>query len=164
MSQSKSKPQALVVRTRDAAAGVIPLGKQAGSSAAENIRRRVRGVRGWAAPQLHDAADAVDSAIAPRVSGAMRATARKVSPDSGRSTWQRGMSAMRSWPGLAAIMAVLAAAGAAAAATLRRRCPDSTSEVKDAGSDGVTSLDGARSKGSASESGKDKNRVSASSW
>jgi hypothetical protein len=165
VSDTRSKGQAtLVVRTRDAAASVVPLGMQAGNQAAESVRQGVRGVRGWAAPQLHGAADAVDSAVAPKVSSALRAAGRKVSPDSETNAWQRGLQSMLSWRGVAAVLAIITAAGAAAAVTMRRRYASATAEAEDATADADSSDGDTNGETNVKLRGKDNNKVSTSGW
>lgn len=132
MSESKSRrPAVIVAKTRDAAVSVIPRTKQAGASAAHGVRNGVRGVRGWAAPRFEGAANVVDTTVAPKVSGAFRATARKVRPGDSDPLWRRGMSTMMSWRGVTAMVAVLTAAGATVAMTMRRKYSNATAEAKE---------------------------------
>jgi hypothetical protein len=130
--QSDSDSATISDRARGAAALVIPLGKQAGTNAAQGVRQGVYTVRVWAAPRLEGAADAVTTSVAPRVSTALRTTARQVNPeppDSGNS----GLGWLLSWRGLLAAAAVLAAAGAGAAAAMRRRYQSATAAAEEEG-------------------------------
>jgi hypothetical protein len=86
----------------------------------------VHGAREWAAPRLEDAADAVTASVAPRVSAALRSTARQVRPESGKA----GLRRLLSWRWLLGAGAVIAAAGASAVA-MRRRYASATAEVRD---------------------------------
>jgi hypothetical protein len=86
----------------------------------------VHDVREWAAPRLEDAAEAVTESVAPRVSAALRSTARQVKPESGKT----GLRRLLSWRWLLGAGAVIAAAGASALA-MRRRYASATAEVQD---------------------------------
>jgi hypothetical protein len=109
-------------RARDAASQIVPLGKRVGATAAENVQQGVgQGVhdaREWAAPLIENAATAVSETVAPKVSAALKATARRVDPGQSKS----GMRRLLGWPG-ALVLAVLAAGGAAVAVALRKRQP-----------------------------------------
>jgi len=140
-------------RAMDAYAQAIPAGKRAGTTAVQGVRQGVQdarewaaprledavhGAREWAAPRLEDAADAVTGTvapkvaetvtvtIAPRVSSALRSTARQVRPPDSRTGFRRMMSLR--W--LFAVGAVAAAAGAGAAIAMRRRYASATAEAK----------------------------------
>jgi hypothetical protein len=86
----------------------------------------VHDAREWAAPRLEDAAEAVTESVAPRVSAALRSTARQVKPESGKT----GLRRLLSWRWLLGAGAVIAAAGASALA-MRRRYASATAEVQD---------------------------------
>jgi hypothetical protein len=84
----------------------------------KTVKQQVHTARGWAAPRLENAADYCTTSVAPRVSSAIRATARQVSPEDTKP----GKSRMRpgpSWPFV--MVAALAAAGAAAAVVVARQ-------------------------------------------
>ncbi len=85
--------------------------QNAAVAAREGVRLQVHHVRSWAAPRLESAADYCTTTVAPRVSAALRSTARQVRPDQVVVVKKR--SPALTWSLLAA--AVLAAAGAAAA-------------------------------------------------
>ena len=124
---------AIGARARDVAAKAIPLGKQAGNTAVEGVRQGVQSARGWAAPRIDNAADAVTTSVAPAVSTALRATARQVNPEP-PATGKRGLGALLSLRGLLATVGVLAAisaAAAAAAAAMRRRYQSATAEAEE---------------------------------
>jgi hypothetical protein len=86
----------------------------------------VHDAREWAAPRLEDAAEAVTESVAPRVSAALRSTARQVKPESGKT----GLRRLLSWRWLLGAGAVIAAVGASALA-MRRRYASATAEVQD---------------------------------
>jgi len=144
---------AIGARAKDAAAQAIPAGKRAGTTAVQGVRQGVQdarewaaprledavhGAREWAAPRLEDAADAVSytvapkiaetvtGTLAPKVSSALRSTARQVRPADSRTRFRRMMSLR--W--LFAVGAVAAAAGAGAAIAMRRRYASATAEAK----------------------------------
>jgi hypothetical protein len=85
----------------------------AAQAAAANLSRGVKGkifiARAWAAPHLESAADYTASTVAPKVSDALRTTARQISPPQKKSSTR----AVLTWSMLGA--AVAAAAGAAVA-------------------------------------------------
>ena len=61
----------------------------------------VHDAREWAAPRLEDAANAVTESVAPRVSAALRSTARQVKPEVVRKDWptQAAELALAAWRG-----------------------------------------------------------------
>lgn len=150
---------AIAARAKDAAAQFIPVGKRAGTTAAQGVRQgyqdamdwaqprvedavhnardwaqprledAVLGAREWAAPRLEDAADAVTTTVAPAVSSALRSTADRVRPPATKKTGLRGLI---DWRWLLAAGAVAAAAGAGAAIAMRRRYARATEEAKNA--------------------------------
>ena len=115
-------------RARDAAAQAIPAGKRAGTTAAQGVRQGVQGAREWAAPRIEDAADAVETTVAPKVSSALRSTAQQVRPNGGKT----GARRLLSWRWMLGMGAALAAAGAGAAVAMRRRYASATAEAKNA--------------------------------
>jgi len=133
-------------RAKDFAVLVVPMGKQAGTTAVQGVRQGVQGARVWAsprleqaiygarvwaAPRLEDAASAIDSSVAPKVSSALRSYASQVRPaevDSGKT----GIRRLLDWRWLLGVGVVAAAAGAAAAAAMRQRYANATAEAKDA--------------------------------
>jgi hypothetical protein len=128
-------------RARDAAAQAIPAGKRAGTTAAQGVRQGVQGAREWAAPRIEDAADAVETTVAPKVaevvtitvapkvSSALRSTARQVQP---AGTGKAGVRRLLSWRMMLGMGVALAAAGAGAAVAMRRRYASATAEAKNA--------------------------------
>jgi hypothetical protein len=131
-------------RAKTAAVQAVPAGKRAGTTAVHGMRQGVQdardwatplvedavyGAREWAAPVLEDAADAVTGTVAPKVSSALRTTARRVRPPKVR---RGGIRRLLDWRLLAGVGAAAAAAGAAAAVTMRRRYASATAEAKDA--------------------------------
>jgi hypothetical protein len=117
-------------RAKDAAVQAVPMGKRAGTTAAEGVRQGVLSARGWAAPRLEDAADAVTASVAPKVSSALRSTARQVRPAS--AAGRTGLRRLLNWRWLLGVGAVVAAAGATAAVAMRRRYAAATAEAEDA--------------------------------
>jgi hypothetical protein len=75
----------------------------------KSIRQGMDGACGWAAPRLENAADYCTATAAPRVSSALRSTARQISPGRRR---KKGIRSSLQWSLLAT--AAFAAAGAAA--------------------------------------------------
>ncbi len=116
-------------RAKSAAAQAVPIGKRAGTTAAQGARQGVQGAREWAAPRLEDAADAVTTSVAPKVSSALRSTAAQVRPEKSGKT---GIRRLLDWRWLLGVGAVLAAAGATTAITMKRRYSSATAEAKDA--------------------------------
>ena len=98
-----------------------------GTRAKDATVQGVHGAREWAAPRLEDAADAVTATVAPRVSAALRSTARQVRPESG----QAGVRRLLNWRWLLGAGAAIAAVGASAAVAMRRRYASATAEVHD---------------------------------
>jgi hypothetical protein len=117
-------------RAKDAAAQAVPVGKRAGTTAVQGVRRGVHGARTWTAPRLEDAADAVTASVAPRVSSALRATARQVRPE-GTEPARTGLRRLLSWRWLLGAGAAIAAAGTTAVLAMRRRYLSATAEGKD---------------------------------
>ena len=113
-------------RALDAVAQAVPVGKRAGATAVEGVRQGVQDAREWAAPRLDDAADAVTTTVAPKVSSALHATAEQVRPTAKSGTrWL-------DWRLLLGAGIALAAAGAGAAIAMRRRYASATEEAKNA--------------------------------
>lgn len=119
----------LVARARDASttaaaaaqnaaaasqAAAEALGNAAHTTAVE-VNKGVHSARIWAAPRLENAADYTTDTMAPKVSAALRATARQIAPEDMR---RKRTSQTLTWSVLAA--AVLAGAGAAAALVRQR--------------------------------------------
>jgi hypothetical protein len=148
-NRTTDKAAALGSRAKDAATQAVPVGKRAGSTAVRGVRKGVHGARGWAAPRLEDAADAVTATVAPKVSSALRnadamtatvapkvssalrRTARQIKPDGAKSA-KTGFRRLLNWRWLLAAGAVAAAAGTTAAVAMRRRYTSATEEAKEA--------------------------------
>jgi len=130
-------------RAKDVAVQAIPVAKSAGTTAVQGVRQGVQGAKEWAAPRIEDAAEAVTTTVAPKVSSALMETARQVRPDGPKKT---GMRRLLDWRWLLGAGAVIAAAGAGAAVTMRRRYASATAEAKNAtespDDDGMTQADG----------------------
>jgi len=118
-------------RAKDAAAQAAPMGRRAGTTAVQGVRRGVHGARQWTAPRLEDAADAVTASVAPRVSAVLRSTARQVRPE-GAKPAKTGVRRLLNWRWLLGAGAAIAVAGTTAALAMRRRYLSATAEVKDA--------------------------------
>jgi hypothetical protein len=58
-------------RAKSAAAQAVPIGKRAGTTAAQGARQGVQGAREWAAPRLEDATDVVTTAGTTAVQGVL---------------------------------------------------------------------------------------------
>ena len=115
-AQTAQAATAQAAQTAQAAAAQAAQAAQAAAQTAaqgigKSVRQGVYTARGWAAPRLENAADYCTETVAPRVSTALRSTARQVSPDA--ASPKRRIRSVLSWPVLA--VAVLAGAGAIAA-------------------------------------------------
>ena len=131
-------------RAKDAAAQAVPVGKRAGTAAVQGVRQgvqgarewagpRVEGAREWAAPRLEDAAVAVTTSVAPKVSSVLRSTARQVRPEAAKpGPAKSGIRRLIDWRWLLGIGAVAAAAGTTAAVAMRRRYASATAQAKEA--------------------------------
>jgi hypothetical protein len=139
---------ALGARAKDAAAQAVPVAQRAGATAVQGVRQGVQDARGWATPhveeavqgagewaalRLEEAADVVDATVAPKVSSALRSTARQVRPP---APAKPGVRKLLDWRLLLGFGAALAAAGATAAITMKRRYTSATAEAKDASESG----------------------------
>jgi hypothetical protein len=105
-AQAKAQAALLQGRARQAKEQFTPLAKSAQLTAGHGVRQ----ARTWAAPRVAQAGVAVQERIAPKVSSAMIATARKMQPEPDRRR--------RRWP---AILAGIVTASAAAVATILLR-------------------------------------------
>ena len=114
----------LVVLARTA----VPMVKTAGTTARDSARGaaawaapRVNGARAWTAPRIERSGLAIKDTIAPKISEALTATARRVDVTTPRLDVA---ARRRRWPRVVAGTAILAAVGAAI--VLRRRKHDRT--------------------------------------
>jgi hypothetical protein len=123
-------------RAREAAARlqpgsgkVMPLARNAGVAA----KHRADRARGWAAPQVDKASQAVQDSLAPKVSSLLSAAARRLEPDKPQRQPQR-------WRKVAGVSATTAAATAFTAAVRSRRNANATTAAEDLGEaeDGVS--------------------------
>jgi hypothetical protein len=108
VAQSAAQNAAVVAQNARQSAGNAAQTTAAGVKA--GVKQGVFSARRWAAPRLEDAADYTTTTVAPAVSSALLATAKKVKPADPR---RKTLSALK-WSLLAS--ACLAAAGAVAAA------------------------------------------------
>lgn len=132
--------------------------------AATNVNKGVYNARVWAAPQLENAAEYTTTTLAPKVSAALRSTARQITPEDVRP---KRSSSVLTWSFLAA--AVLAAAGAAAVLIRQRyrtAMAADTEEEAAAGTPGATDPAGSPAAGAAGSTADAEvnGRVSPSSW
>lgn len=102
----------------------------AGTRAKDAAAQGVHGAREWAAPRLEDAADAITASVAPRVSAALRSTARQVKP-TGTPSGKAGLRRLPGWRWLLGAGVVIAAAGVWAALAMRRRYASAMAGVDD---------------------------------
>lgn len=87
----------------------------AAQTAAQAAQDTAQTARGWAAPQLENAADYYATTVSPRITDALRSTARQVSPDrSGSRLLGRRLPGGRALQVSLLVAAGIAAAGAAA--------------------------------------------------
>jgi hypothetical protein len=114
---SASEKSSLGDRARGLAAQAVPQASRAGTTAVQGVMQGVHGARGWAAPRMHSAADAVTESLAPRVSSALHSAAKTVDT---APPPKSGIRRLLDWRLLLGIGAALAAAGAAAAVSMRR--------------------------------------------
>ena len=146
--------------TQTAAQGVSNAAQTAAQGVSKGVGRGVYSARGWAAPQLENAADYFTATMAPRVSSALRTTAQQVRPEDMRTKKGSPLA----WSLLAA--AAVAAAGAAAGMIWHRyRSAMAADTAED--TETSTGSDAAPPAGTDSAGGKDagvNGRVSASGW
>jgi hypothetical protein len=108
LSAAIAAQNAAVVAT-SAAQNASGVAKTAASSLSKGLNDKVYTARSWAAPRLDNAADYCTTTVAPKVSSALRTTARQVRPTDTRKSKK---SSILTWSLLGA--AVLAGLGAAA--------------------------------------------------
>jgi hypothetical protein len=148
---AQSAAQQAAQQAQQAAQLAVQQAQQAAAGMNSRVRAGTLSARGWLAPRLESAADyttstaapAVSEAlvknVAPRVSGALRSTARQVSPPKARSSKPSLKSAL-AWTSLVAT--VLAAAGAAGTVVWRRyRAAMDADTQPDAAADGTRNAD-----------------------
>ena len=107
---AQSAAQNAAVVAANAAQNASGAAQTAATGLSKGVRQGVYTARSWAAPRLDNAADYCTTTVAPKVSAALRTTARQVSPPEKKSSKR---SAVLTWSVLGA--AVFAALGAAAA-------------------------------------------------
>jgi trimeric autotransporter adhesin len=106
--------QNAAVLAANAAHNASDAAQMAASGVSKGVRQGVYSARSWAAPRLDSAADYCTTTVAPKVSDALRSTARQVRPPAKASK----RSSILTWSMLGA--AILAALGAAAVAARYR--------------------------------------------
>lgn len=114
---TQAKAQAIRAQERalQAKEQFTPLAKSAQLTASQGVRQ----ARTWAAPRVEQAGVAVQERVAPKVSAAMIATARKMQPEKERS---------RRWPAILAGILTVSAAAAAALLFRSQRAKQASSE------------------------------------
>ncbi len=145
-----SRKNQLGDRARGLAEQAIPQAKHAGTTAVHGVMQGVEGARGWAAPRMHSAADAVTESLAPKVSSALHSAAKTVDT---APPPKSGIRKLLDWRLMLGIGAAIAAAGAAA--VTMRRYQSATADAKD-GADSLSdeSAEAQRSTGSPAASDK----------
>ena len=118
----------------------------------KGVKQGVYNARSWAAPRLDTAADYCTTTVAPKVSTALRSTARQVSPAPAKSSKR---SSMLIWSVLGA--AILAALGAAAAMFRYRYRAEIAAESEEADEEVLADSAG----GQAAPAGPDSTRAAA---
>jgi len=117
LAQAAAQNAAVVATSaaQNAAQNAGGAAQTAANAAGKGVKQGVYTARSWAAPRLDSAADYTTTTIAPKVSTALRNTARQVRPPEPASSKR---SSMLTWSVLGA--SILAALGAAAAAARYR--------------------------------------------
>jgi hypothetical protein len=105
---AQTAAQNAAVIAANAAQTASDAAQTAATDLTKGVKRGVYTARSWAAPRLESAADYCTTTVAPKVSSALRTTARQVSPADTTSSKR----SMLTWSVLGA--SILAAAGAAA--------------------------------------------------
>lgn len=113
VAQTAAQNAAVVATNVAQAAG--DAAQTAATGLSKGVKDGVYTARRWAAPRLEYAADYTSNTVAPKVSAALRATARQVSPPKATSSKRTVLT----WSVLGA--AIAAALGAAAAVAVRYR-------------------------------------------
>jgi len=116
----------------------VPQAKRAGTTAVQGVRQGVEGARGWAAPRIHDAADAITASVAPKVSSALHSAAKTVEPV---APGRRGIRRLFDWRLMVGVGAAVVAACAAAAVALRQRYESATMAAEDSETDVANKAD-----------------------
>ena len=115
-ARKRSEKTGVAARTRTAASTVLPL-----------ARRGVRRTRAWAAPNVERTGHVLQDTVAPKVSAALSAAARRMAPDAPRP---------RRWRKQASIATLTAAAGGAITGLAHRaRKSDANGVAADSTSD-----------------------------
>jgi YD repeat-containing protein len=121
-----------LARARQAAAQVKPAAAHAqtlAASAGAAARRSVHKTRAWAAPQVDRTGQVLQDRVAPKVSAALSAAARRLEPAKPKR---------RPWRKVAVSSALTTAASAAAAIVLNRRKPQAATPADEADADKAT--------------------------
>jgi hypothetical protein len=137
--------QTAAIAAQTAARGV----SNATQTATGGVNKGVYSARIWAAPRLENAADYTTSTMAPRVSSALRASARQIAPADMRR--RKRISPALTWSLLAA--AVLSGAGAAAVFVRQRYRSVMAADTQDEPVGGGTTTAGTTNPPAASTTG-----------
>jgi len=163
-SAAQTAAQTAAAAAQTAAQSVNSAAQTAATEVSKNVRQGVHSARGWAAPVLENAADYTTETLAPKVSTALRSTAKQVRPQD-----VRGKNKVRSiltWSALGA--AVLAALGAVGVVVRKRYQDAMAADTQvDAAEGTATPADAANAEAdptaSSTEAGVN-GRVSTSGW
>jgi len=120
VAAEKAQPAA-----QSAAENLGPAARTAAQEVSKSVRQGVQSARGWAAPRIETAADYWSDSAAPKVTDALRTTARQVKPQ--EST---GRSVLK-----AILLSIAGLAGAGAIAILVQRQLGKSASRKEDGSD-----------------------------
>lgn len=160
---AQTAAQGAATAAQSAAQGVNSAAQTAAANVSKGVKQGVFGARGWAAPRLESAADYVTATAGPKVSSALRATAKQVSPpDTRRSKLRSALT----WSVLGA--AVLAAAGAAGVMVRKRyqaaMAADTELDTAEGAANSPDTKGDSTGTASASKDAGVNGRVSASGW
>ena len=156
--------QTATAAAQTAAQGMNSAAQTAAAGVSKGARQGVYTARGWAAPKLESAADYVTASAAPKVSSALRSTAKQVRPNPPKSRMRSALT----WSLFgAAIVAALGAAGAVIRQRYQAAMAADTevdeAEETSAQADAAAKPD-AKSAGGTSKDAGVNGRVSASGW
>lgn len=112
---AQTAAQTATTAAQTAAQSMNTAAATAATGVGKGVRQGVYYARGWAAPKLENAADYTTATLAPKVSSALRDTARQVRPE---DTSRNKLRSALTWSAFGG--AVLAALGAAAVVVKKR--------------------------------------------
>lgn len=133
-ANAASAAQNAATAAQNAAAAAASAAHQASGAAqaaatnlSNGVKEKVYIARAWAAPRLEDAADYTAKTVAPKVSAALRTTARQISPPARKSSKRNVLT----WSLLGAAIAAALGAAAALARSRYRAAIAADTEVAD---------------------------------